>query len=236
MRTTKFDINKAISAFLIIGMAVAIILTTAIRIRSGSDRVWLLLLAAFGSLMGILSTVSSANGRIYTFLFGILDVSIYAVTCFIGQKYGNAALHLLYFLPMQFIGYVQWKRRGAAGSRPLKARRMSWKLRVWTGAALVLSSTVLFLVMRFAGAGDTPLFDAISVVCNIIGQLLMTAAYAEQWLLWIGVNISTIAMWSMTLAANPGDSYAVIYVIKYSFYLANAINGLRLWIGLSREG
>ena len=28
---------------------------------------------------------------------------------------------------------------------------------------------------------------------------------------------------------------AVIYIIKYSFYLLNSFNGLRIWLGLSRE-
>ena len=64
----------------------------------------------------------------------------------------------------------------------------------------------------------------------------MSAAYMEQWIFWIGVNISSILMWSLSLAANPGDSYTLIYVIKYSFYLLNAINGLRLWIKMSRNG
>ena len=31
------------------------------------------------------------------------------------------------------------------------------------------------------------------------------------------------------------DDYAIIYIIKYSFYLVNAINGLRIWIGMSRD-
>ena len=38
------------------------------------------------------------------------------------------------------------------------------------------------------------------------------------------------------LKMDPGDSYTLIYVIKYSIYLLNAINGLRLWIKMSRNG
>lgn len=232
----RISFNKAFNAFMIIGMALAIVLTTVSKMQSPGSNRYLLLIAAFGSLMGILSTVSSANGRIVTFIFGILDVSIYAATCFIGQKYGNAALHLLYFLPMQIVGFVQWKKRGAGKSETPRARRLGVRGRLFAGAAMVLCSAALYVSLRESGAGDTPLFDAIAVVCNIIGQLLMSAAYMEQWIFWIGVNISSILMWSLSLAANPGDSYTLIYVIKYSFYLLNAINGLRLWIKMSRNG
>ena len=78
------------------------------------------------------------------------------------------------------------------------------------------------------------LADAFSTVCNIFGQLLMSTAYMEQWVFWIGVNVASVVMWSLTLASPDGDSYAVIYLVKYAFYLLNSLNGLRIWLLLSR--
>ena len=232
----KLDFNTLFNAFILIGMTVAIVLATAIRLGLGDGNPVLLLVAAFGSLMGILGTVCSANGIIWNFLFGAVNVAIYAAMCFVGAKYGNALLHLLYFLPMQFVGFAQWRRRGASGKEGVKARRLSLKGRIVAGSAFVLGSAALFILLRVTGAGSTPLTDAISVVCNIIGQLLLSTAYMEQWFFWIGVNVSSIVMWSLTLAGSPGDSYALIYVIKYSFYLVNALNGLRLWLGMAKRG
>ena len=77
------------------------------------------------------------------------------------------------------------------------------------------------------------LMDAVSMMCNILGQMLMSMAYMEQWFFWIGVNIASVVMWAVTLS-RTSDSYALIYLIKYSFYLLNSLNGLRIWIGLSR--
>ena len=56
----------------------------------------------------------------------------------------------------------------------------------------------------------------------------------EQWYFWLGVNVSTIVMWVLTLRQDPSSTYASIYVVKYSFYLLNALNGLRIWYNLSR--
>ena len=124
---TEKQFNKYFNAFVVIGMAVVTVLVTAIKFRSAENGQWMLLISAFGSLMGVLCTVLSANGKILTFLFGLIDVSIYGAMCLVGARYGNAALHLLYFLPMQFVGFFQWKKRGAKADKEGKARRLSGK-------------------------------------------------------------------------------------------------------------
>lgn len=227
--------NKWFNVFILGGMTVALILATILKFEASTTGRWLLLVSAFGSLMGVLATVCSANGRIITFLFGLLDVTIYAVMCFIGAKYGNAVLHVVYFVPMQFVGFAQWRKRNAGSSEPVRARRLSAKQRFVAGAALVLGSAAVFAILHIFSDSDTIVFDAISVVCNIIGQFLMSTAYMEQWIFWIGVNIASIFMWSLTLAGDSGSSYALIYIIKYSFYLINSFNGLRIWLQLSKE-
>ena len=125
--------NKAFNAFILIGMTVSMIFITALKLQSAQTDKAMLLVAAFGSLCGVLSTVCSANAKILTFLFGFFDVAIYGVMCFLGGKYGNAALHMLYFLPMQFVGFFQWRKAGAAGGgkSSLKARRLSSRQRIY---------------------------------------------------------------------------------------------------------
>ena len=234
--------NKYFNTFIVIGMAVVTVLVTAIKFRSADNGQWLLLISAFGSLMGVLSTVLSANGRILTFLFGLIHVTIYGAMCLAGARYGNAALHLLYFLPMQFVGFFQWKKRGAKADKEVKARRLSGKQWMLYGglflAGLVIAYYVLLAMDKTEAAGVVKwlvLMDAFSMMCNLIGQYLLSTAYMEQWYFWIGVNISTIIMWVLTLKQDPSSAYATIYIVKYSFYLLNSFNGLRIWYNLSRD-
>ena len=234
--------NKWFNAFILIGMAVVTVVVTAIKFQDAEQGRELLLLSAFGSLMGVLCTVLAANGRILTFLFGIIDVSIYGVMCLLGTRYGNAALHLLYFLPMQFIGYFQWRGRGAREERKVQARRLDRKQWLLFGgiflAGLVVAYFILSALDKTEAAGVVKwlvLMDAFSMMCNILGQYLLSTAYMDQWFFWIGVNVSTIIMWVLTLRLEPGSAYALIYVVKYSFYLLNSLNGLRIWLHLSRS-
>lgn len=233
--------NRCFSAFILIGMTIAVIMTTALKFGKADAGKAMLVISAIGSLMGVLSSVCSANGKIITFLFGLIDVSLYAVACFYGHKFGNAFLHVLYFVPMQFVGFWQWKKRGndKSGSS-VKARRLSPKQWAMYMAFFMVGTTVAYLVLaRFdKTAADSfirmaVLLDVLPLMCNIIGQLLMSMAYMDQWFFWIGVNVTSILMWSTTLKGSA-DSYALIYVIKYSFYLINSLNGLRIWLRLSR--
>ena len=233
--------NKWFNAFILIGMAVVTVLVLAFKLRDAQDGQALLIIAAAGSLCGVLANVLSANGRILTFLFGLIDVTVYGVMCLTGAKYGNAALHLLYFLPMQVVGFFQWKGRGADGKEQVRARRLTgrgWLL--WGGiflAGLVAAYFILSALDKTEVAGAVRwlvLMDALSMMCNLIGQYLLSTAYMEQWFFWIGVNIASVLMWVLTLRQSPDSSYALVYVVKYSFYLLNSLNGLRIWLNLSR--
>ena len=239
---TEKTFNKYFNAFVLIGMAVVTVLVTAIKFRDAENGQWLLLISAIGSLTGVLSTVLSANGRILTFLFGLIDVSIYGTMCLAGARYGNAALHLLYFLPMQFVGFFQWRKRGADASKEVRARRLSGKQWLLYGGIFLVGLVIAYFVLaamdktEAAGVVKWLVFmDAFSMMCNLVGQYLMSTAYMDQWFFWIGVNISTIIMWVLTLRQDPSSAYAAIYLVKYSFYLVNSFNGLRIWYNLSRE-
>ena len=239
---TEKQFNKYFNAFVVIGMAVVTVLVTAIKFRSAENGQWMLLISAFGSLMGVLCTVLSANGKILTFLFGLIDVSIYGAMCLVGARYGNAALHLLYFLPMQFVGFFQWKKRGAKADNEVKARRLSGKQWMLYGglflAGLIIAYFILLAMDKTEAAGVVKwlvFMDAFSMMCNLIGQFLLSTAYMDQWFFWIGVNVSTIIMWVLTLRQDPSSAYATIYIVKYSFYLLNSFNGLRIWLNLSRQ-
>lgn len=240
---TRF--NKWFNAFILLGMTAALIITTLIKAGNSQTGLWLLLISAFGSLMGVLSTVCSANGQIITFLFGLLDVSIYGVMCLVSWKngssgLGNAILHFLYFVPMQFVGYYQWKHRGAGGSSKVEARRLTSSQRWLVSGIFIVGTLIAYLVLlkfdRSSAEGFlrvAVVLDVLPLMCNVLGQYLMSTAYMEQWILWIGVNIFSIAMWVSNYSGS-GDSYALIYIIKYAFYLLNSLNGLRIWLNMSR--
>lgn len=69
------------------------------------------------SVAGVVCVVLVAKGSIWNYLFGVVNVTLYAVISWKAALYGDAALNALYYLPMQFIGWWQWRKRGASVSQ-----------------------------------------------------------------------------------------------------------------------
>lgn len=245
--------NLAFNIFLVTGMLLAVTVTTIFKLQQPGVRTFMLLLAAFGSVMGVVNTVMSANGNILTFVFGFIDVLIGTIVYLDNGIIGNFALHAFYFLPMQFIGFWQWSKRGAktrsdeSGGSGLKARRLTARQWIWLVAGIFIGVAALYIILLYVdgaklAAGkidcvDRPkiLLDAVVMVLNIAGQVLMSLAFMEQWYIWILVNVSSISLWSVALMGGSGSGNAAVMLIKYVFYLLNSLNGLRIWLSLSRR-
>ena len=249
---TEKKFNLAFNVFLITGMLVALTLTTLFKLQQPGARTFMLVLAAFGAMMGILNTVLSANGHILTFVFGLIDVVLASIVLFDNGIMGNFALHAFYFLPMQFIGFWQWRKRGArmegtsGVSSGLHARRLSRRQWATLAAGLAAGITALYFILLFVDntqlaqgrissvSKPKVLLDATVMGLNIAGQVLLSFAFMEQWYIWILVNISSICLWAVTLMGPGASGNAAVMLVKYVFYLLNSLNGLRIWLNLSR--
>lgn len=196
-------------------------------------------LGSMAAITGVLCVVLVAKGSIWNYLFGLVNVSLYAYISYKASLYGDAALNALYYLPMQFIGWWQWRRRGAAMSAAeagdsgvqVKARRFTWKQR----AILFLGCAVAVVAVGFLlkHVGDPqPFKDSTTTVLSIVAQMLMALAFMEQWALWIITNIVSVVMWCVCVSR--GEAHAGVMVIMWVFYLLNSINGLRVWVKLSK--
>lgn len=226
-------------------MVVAIAITTAFKLHEPEARTLLILIAATGSVMGVASSVLSANGIIWTFLFGLLDIACCLIVDADNGIWGDFSMHLFYLLPMQIVGIWQWRKRGASGSKQeVKARRLSCRQR-WliTGAVAAGLAAVYGILIAIKYATVEPeeinrvqvFADASRTTFNIAGQILMSLAFYEQWYLWILVNIASILLWGSTMLSSTASSYTVVMFVKYCFYLINSLNGLRIWYNLSRR-
>jgi len=240
--------NFWFNMFILVGMVTAVIIVNVIKLQDPEVQMVKQIVIALGAVMGVVNTVLSANGSIWTFLFGVLDVCICSYANLDSGNMGQFLQHVLYFLPMQFVGYWQWRKRGAGAKEKVKARSLTGKQWGYVITAFVLGTALAYGILYWidlsqfkAGYIDEIdkakiLLDATVVVLNILGQVLMSFAYADQWYLWNLVNIFSIMLWTNRLLSAQANSYTIVMVIKYSFYLLNSINGLRIWLKLAKAG
>ena len=197
------------------------------------------IIGSLAGIAGVLCVVLVAKGSIWNYLFGIVNVSMYAYISYKASLYGDAALNAFYYVPMQFIGYWQWRRRGAAISEAeagdegiqVKARRFNWKQRVLLAAGCAVAVVAVGMILDHFG-DPQPYKDSTTTVLSIVAQALMALAFMEQWALWIITNVVSVVMW--IICVMRGEAHAGVMVIMWVFYLLNSINGLRVWLKLSK--
>lgn len=227
--------NKVLSLFdwfLIVGVIVSNIVYTVL---SGELDV----VGSIAGIAGVLCVVLVAKGSIWNYAFGLVNVSMYAYVSYTAALYGDAALNALYYLPMQFFGWWQWRKRGASisGSESegkgvqVNARRFTWRQRLVLAAGCAAAVVAVGLILDSVG-DPQPFKDSTTTVLSIVAQALMALAFMEQWILWIITNVVSVIMW--VVCVTRGEAHAAVMVIMWVFYLLNSINGLIVWLRLSR--
>ena len=104
------------------------------------------------AVSGVVCVVLVAKGNIWNYLFGLINVSLYAYVSFKATAYGDAALNALYYLPMQFIGYFAWRKR--VDSEIVKARRLTRYQRLWVALGCVVLIIALGFILQRFGDGQ----------------------------------------------------------------------------------
>ena len=196
-------------------------------------------IGSVAGITGVLCVVLVAKGSIWNYLFGLVNVSLYAWISYKAALYGDAGLNALYYLPMQFIGFWQWRKRGAAmssadagdNSVQVSARRFTWRQRACLAAGCLVAVVAVGFLLQYLG-DPQPFKDSTTTVLSVVAQALMALAFMEQWALWIITNIVSVAMWAVCVAR--GEAHAGVMVIMWIFYLLNSVNGMRVWLKLSK--
>lgn len=241
--------NKVFNLFILFGMIAVVVGVNIYKMSQPEADIVKNLVVTLGAVMGVFNCVMSANGLIWNFLFGIVNVSICAYTNYDSGNMGQFLLHTCYFLPMQFVGIWQWHKRGAgknddgkqAAPKALRLSRNQWLIvaaSVVVGIAGVYTLLYYLDVARLGSADlvekDKILLDTVVMVLNIVGQILLSLCFSDSWYIWVLVNIFSIALWLNRTIAEGQGGYGVVMVVKYCFFFINSLNGVRIWRKLSR--
>ena len=234
--------TKLFNYFIFFGMLVCVLIASIINIRNNPSETALQIVVAFGAMFGVTSTILAAQGNIMNFVVGLLGAVIETYVLWKNGVTSMFLLYLFYFIPMDFVGFFQWRKRDASVHKAVKAQRMDGRKWLYVALGYVAVAAVAFGISYFAGqhslGSGVPtklVLDALTTAAYVMAIIMMTFAYMEQWYIWTLVNLSSIVLWAVNLATTPESTYTVVMLIKYVFYLLNGLNAIRIWLRLSRK-
>src|SRR3989339_1054771 len=165
-------------------------------------------IGSVAAVSGVICVVMVARGNILNYIFGLVNVSLYAYISFKSELYGDAVLNAAYYVPMQFVGWFNWiKKREANDSVTVTSKTMNTSQRI----ILILFSVAMVAIVGFIldkFEDPQPYKDSATTVLSVIAMYLMVRTYMEQWSLWVVVNIISVIMW--IIAFLRGDAHSML--------------------------
>jgi nicotinamide mononucleotide transporter len=183
----------------------------------GSPVSWLELLAVALSLWMV-----ERNLRVspWAWPLAIAASLLYALLFGHSALYGESALQFL-FIGVALWGWRQWLVGRDDHGRPLELRRMTVQQRRLVAAVTLAAWPALGWVLDHATDSELPYFDALPTVGSVAGQLLLGLKRVENWLVWLAVNVLSVALFaykSLWLTA-----------VLYALFAALSVIGWRAW-------
>lgn len=178
-------------------------------------------------LSGVFCVVLAAKGSIATYPAGLLNTLGYAWLACRNGLYGEVGLNLLFYFPMNVVGFLMWKNHLDGGL--VKMKQMSGGAALMVGLICLLTMAALGFGLSLLPGQNNPYLDSATNVLSVSATLMMIRRYREQWAAYIILNVLTVVMWS--LRAADGSPEGPLMIVMWSAYLINAFYG---WFNWSR--
>lgn len=194
---------------------------------------WNTVLSIVTCLTGLWCVILVAKGRIFNYYLGIINVIGYAYIAYQYKLYGEVMLNIGYFLPMQFVGLYIWStNKDYSVKDKVIVKFLSNEARIMWFMTSIVAIIVYATVLTRMG-DPYPWLDSTSTILSIAAMILMAWRCMEQWVLWIVVDIVSVAMWYCVLYDKGANDVAIL--VMWSAYLINAVYGLVMWINMYKK-
>jgi nicotinamide mononucleotide transporter len=145
-----------------------------------------------GTLFSLLCVYLAAKHNQWTWFFGALGVLCFGALFFEYKLYSDAALQILFFLPMQLWGFFYWRKLASESSNTSVTRSMSSFAILTSIAAIGVFTGINGYLMSTYTDASFPFADAWTTWMSVFAQILMIRKYWQSWVLWAVMDIGAI--------------------------------------------
>lgn len=179
-------------------------------------------LELFAAVFGAVSVYLSVRQNIWSWPAAIVNVVIYAVVFYRAKLYADMGLQVIYTL-LSIYGWYEWLYGGQHRTE-LHVSRTTPRLAALLVVVGLGGAGALGLLLRGATDAALPFMDSFLSSTSLVAQWMMTRKKVENWLVWIGVDVLYVGMFT----------YKHLYVtaVLYLVFLVLAIQG---WIDWRRS-
>lgn len=177
------------------------------------------------STTGVICVICTGKGKLSAYLFGLINCVLYAIIAYQATYYGETMLNVLYYIPMQFVGFYVWNKNMNSETHEVNKRHMSNKGRLLVLGSIAAGTFLYGLLLKHLGDA-LPFVDSFTTVCSVVAMIISVKMYSEQWWIWVAVNAFSVYMWWVNFTS---DNDNIATLLMWVVYLGNAIIMLIKW-------
>ena len=179
-------------------------------------------LELFAAVLGALSVYLSVRQNIWSWPTAIVNVVVYALVFYRARLYADMGLQVIYAL-LSLYGWYEWLY-GGEDRTALRVSRTTPELGGRLAVIGLAGAGALGLLLRGATDAALPFMDSFLSSTSLVAQWMMTRKKVENWLVWIGVDVLYVGMFTY--------KHLYITAVLYLVFLVLAIRG---WIDWRRS-
>jgi len=162
----------------------------------------------------------------WNYLFGLVMVALYFFIFWEKRLFAESALQIFFFAA-QVWGWRLWLKVGEHGQH-VPVRWLDWRSRwTWLVTLAAIALNLSWVMAKYTTA-SAPYVDTPIAVFSVGAQVLLAYRRIENWILWIAIDLVSIALYIYRdLEPTAG---------LYGGFLVMSLIGLKEWIAAWRQG
>lgn len=177
------------------------------------------LMGIISSTTGVACVVCTGKGKLSAYIFGLVNSILYAIISYKAALYGETMLNAIYYVPMQFVGFYIWSKHMNSETHEVEKKHMKNSGRILMVIAMLAGTVIYGFLLKYM-KDAMPFVDAFTTVSSVVAMIVSVKMFAEQWWIWIAVDVFTVYMWAYNFMAG-NDNIATL--LMWIVYLGNAI-------------
>lgn len=176
-----------------------------------------LILQIVGVVLGLLYLWLEYRADIRLWIVGLIMPVVHGALYFKAGLYADCSMQAYYVLAGIY-GLAVWRNAPKKDSKHASiAHTPLAKLPYIITAYVAAHAVIYFVLVRFTDS-SVPFWDSFTTALSIIAMWMLSRKYIEQWLVWLVVDLTTVALYiykGIPLTAGLYLVYSALAVVGY---------------------
>lgn len=177
---------------------------------------WKLTLQIVGIVLGLLYLYLEYKANIYLWVVGLVMPVVQGVLYYKAGLYADSSMQVYYVLAGLY-GWLVWRNAPRRSKYTHISHTPVRLILPLAGVYVAAHLAIYFVLVKFTNS-TVPFWDSFTTALCIVAMWMLSRKYAEQWLVWLAVDVTTVGLYlykDIPFTASLYALYSVLAVFGY---------------------